>query len=273
MKKEDSPQKRILLTVAYDGTDFSGFAYQAGKRTVEGALNEALCELTGEETEVIGASRTDAGVHAYGNLAAFDTSSPIPAERFARVLDRYLPRDLRIVRSVQVPQDYHPRHTGAIKTYEYRVLNTPAPDPIWCRYACHYGYELDVERMAAGARYLIGEHDFTSLCNPDTQSPTRVREITDARVMRLRAGAGLSLWPEGATEDRQHGLIVIRVSGRGFLYHQVRIIAGTLLEMGRGLKSPQDMPGILEARDRRRAGFTAPPQGLILMGYDPEGPQ
>ena len=252
---------RILLQVAYDGTSFSGYALQGDKRTVERCLNEALTQFTDTEVTVIGASRTDAGVHAYGNLAVFDTASPVPAERFARILDRFLPADLRVVRSCEVPADFHPRHTGAVKTYEYRIRNTAVPDPIADRYSYRYSYPLDPAQMREAAAYLVGEHDFTSFCNPETQSPTRVREITGCSL-------DLRISEKGDMRDPE---LILHISGKGFLYHQVRIITGTLLEVGRGLKKPGDIPQILAARDRRLAGFTAPPQGLFLIGYDLQG--
>ena len=244
-------KRRIMMKVAYDGTSYSGYAVQDGKTTIEGTLNSVLSEITGETVEVIGASRTDAGVHAYGNLAVFDTASPIPAERFARVLNSRLPGDIRIVSSCETASDFHPRRAGLIKSYEYRILNSRIPDPMTRLYTYQYSFELDPEAMNEAAAYLVGEHDFTSFCNPASQAETRVRDITECRVA-----------------CRQPDNITIYVSGHGFLYHMVRIITGTLLEVGRGFRTPASVRDILEARDRRAAGFTAPPQGLFLMGYD-----
>ena len=243
-------KKRILLTVAYDGTDFHGFAYQEGVRTVEGELARALKELTGEETEITGASRTDTGVHAYGNLASFDTGSSVPPERFALALDPFLPEDLRVISSEEVSAAFHPRKTGWPKTYEYRILNTERPDPLLRRTSLHYRGALDVTAMHEAAQYLCGTHDFTSFCSVHSLSPTRERTIHEISV------------------ERDGPLIRIRVTGSGFLYHMVRIIAGTLLDAGTGRLQPSDIHEILEARDRARAGRTAEPQGLILLGYD-----
>ncbi len=240
---------RILLTVAYDGTAYSGFAAQEGRQTIAGTLESVLSELTGEEIAITGASRTDAGVHAYGNLAVFDTTSVIPPERYARILNDRLPEDIRIMSSVRTEDDYDPRRTGRIKTYEYRIFTGDVIDPTKRLYTFRYPYALDVTRMNEAASFLVGEHDFTSFCNPDSQALTRVRKITGISVLR----------------DGDN--VTISVSGEGFLYNMVRIIAGTLMEVGRGLKCASDIGKILEAKDRREAGFTAPAQGLFLMGY------
>ena len=241
--------RRILLTVAYDGTEFHGFAYQEGVRTVEGALAGAVREATGEDAEITGASRTDTGVHAYGNLASFDTASTIPAERFAPALNRHLPEDVRIVSSEEVAPDFHPRKTGWRKSYEYRILNTDTPDPLLRRMTYHFRVPLDTDAMHEAAQHLTGTHDFTSFCSVHALSPTRERTVYEAGVYR------------------QDALVLIRVTGSGFLYHMVRIIAGTLIDVGSGRLQPDDVRIILEARDRTRASRTAEPQGLILTGY------
>ncbi len=246
--------RRIMLTVAYDGTEYAGFQRQPGEvRTVEGELDAAVSSVTGESIEVIGASRTDAGVHARGNIAVFDTNSRIPAERFARAVNTRLPEDIRAVGSREVPGDFHPRHAATEKTYEYRIVNAEYPDPLRRRYA-HYSYTLfNVDAMKAAALYFIGEHDFRSFCSIYTQSLTTVRTITEIDV--------------AASADAMPREIVITVTGTGFLYNMVRIIAGTLMEVGRGAIAPERIPEIIAARDRRAAGPTAPPQGLTLAGY------
>ena len=213
-------------------------------------LENAVSELTGEDIQITGASRTDAGVHAYGNLAVFDTSSPIPPERYVRILNDRLPDDIRILKSEEKDESFDPRRTGCIKTYEYRIFTGDILDPMKRLYTFRYPYRLDVARMNEAASHLVGEHDFTSFCNPDSQALTRVRRITGICVA-----------------DAGNGTVTITVSGEGFLYNMVRIIAGTLMETGRGMRDPSDIPGILEAKDRTRAGFTAPAQGLFLLGY------
>lgn len=242
--------KRVMLTVAYDGTAYCGWQKQPGKETIEGVLNRCISELTGEAVEVIGASRTDSGVHALGNIAVFDTDSSIPAEKFSYALNRRLPEDIRIQDARQVDATFHPRRCESRKTYEYRIYNAPFPLPTKRLYA-HFTYvPLDMERMRKGAAYLAGEHDFKSFCSVDTQAQTTVRRIDSIEVFQ---------------QERE---IVIRITGRGFLYNMVRIIAGTLMEVGRGQMPPERVKEILEACDRQAAGPTAPACGLTLVGYE-----
>ena len=279
--------KRILLTVAYDGTGYSGFqAQKSGVPTIERELNRAVTELTGEETEVSGASRTDAGVHALCNLAVFDTESRIPPEKFANALNVRLPDQICVQDSREVPADFHPRFCDTVKTYEYVIYNARFPSPRRKRYSLYSYTPFDVERMREGARYLVGEHDFKSFCSIHTQAMTTTRTITEIEVLertcaeeRIAALAAETGFEENAGHDRADGSaegarrgvspreIVIRVSGTGFLYNMVRIIAGTLMEVGRGAMEPIQVKAILEARDRRAAGPTAPPEGLTLVRY------
>lgn len=247
--------KKVMLTVAYDGTAYSGWQIQPGKKTIEGVLHHCISELTGEAVEVIGASRTDSGVHALGNIAVFDTNSPIPAEKFSYALNQRLPEDIRIREAKEVDQAFHPRHCESRKTYEYRIYNGPFPLPTRRLYT-HFTYlPLNTELMRQGAAFLVGEHDFKSFCSADTQAKTTVRRIDSIEVRE-----------EGAAQpDRE---IVIRVTGRGFLYNMVRIIAGTLMEVGRGQMPPERVKEILEACDRQAAGPTAPACGLTLMEYE-----
>ena len=247
-----SELRRIMIKVAYDGKAYHGWQAQDGMITVESKLNEALCELLKEEIVVSGASRTDAGVHARGNLAVFDTHARIPAEKVAAAMNTKLPEDIAVLESSEVSPDFHPRHCHSIKTYEYRILNTQIRDPIKNRYA-HWTYvPMDAERMKEAAAYLVGEHDFTSFCSVHAQTDTRVRTIYLLDVSR--SGDEIS----------------IVVKGNGFLYNMVRIIAGTLMEVGRGHIEPAEVGRILEARDRHLAGPTAPPNGLCLMGIELE---
>ena len=242
--------KRIFLRVAYDGTDFVGWQIQNEGRTVEGELNKAINALTGETIEVIGASRTDSGVHAKGNVAVFDTESTVPADRFMYALNSLLPEDISVVESKEVAADFHPRHCSSIKTYEYRIFVSRINDPLKRRYAYRFPTELNVERMDEAAKYLIGEHDFKSFCCVRTQAETTVRKIYSADVFH-----------DG--DD-----IVIRVSGAGFLYNMVRIIAGSLMEVGSGKKDPIHIKEVLEGTDRTLAGPTAEPQGLTLVNIE-----
>lgn len=239
--------KRIKLVVAYDGTAYCGWQLQPGKPTIEATINDALCNLTGEQIAVIGASRTDSGVHAMGNVAVFDTESPIPAEKFCYALNVRLPEDIRIISSEEVPEEFHPRRTISRKTYEYRILNSSIALPVMRLYTHFVYYKLDLDAMRSAASYLVGSHDFTSFCSVKTQTVDNVRTIYDIDI------------------SRQGDIITISVTGNGFLYNMVRIIAGTLMDAGRGLYPPERVGEILYARDRQLAGPTAPPQGLFLM--------
>ena len=245
--------RRIKLIVAYDGTDYCGWQIQPNGITVEEVLNRKLSELTGENITVIGASRTDSGVHAQGNVAVFDSDTTIPPERVAYALNRKLPEDIVVIRSEEVPGDWHPRYQETVKTYQYHILNREMPDPIRRRDTYFVSYPLDLEAMRCAAAYLKGEHDFRSFCNVHTEVQDTVRTIYDLDIIR-----------EG-------DLITIRIRGNGFLYNMVRIIAGTLVRVGRGFYRPDQVREILEKRERTEAGVTAPPQGLVLVKIDYPG--
>lgn len=246
-EKKEPEIKRILLVVAYDGTAYHGWQLQPDALTVEAVLNEALTGLLGEKTEVIGASRTDAGVHAYGNVAVFDTDSRIPPEKFSYALNQRLPEDVKIQKSFQVPEDFHPRKTNCVKTYEYRICNREFPLPTKRRYSYFQYGHLDLEKMRDGAKYFVGTHDFTSFCSVNTTVEDKVRTITNMEIVKEE--------PD----------IVIRIQGTGFLYNMVRIIVGTLLEVGKGMRTPESVKDTLEKMDRQAAGPTAPPMGLTLV--------
>ena len=309
--------KRILLSVAYDGTDYAGFqAQKSGVPTIEGELNRALTELTGVPVEVIGASRTDSGVHARCNLAVFDTESRIPPEKFAHAINVRLPDQICVQTSMEVPADFHPRRCSTVKTYEYRIWNAQMPDPMRRLYTYFSRYRFDIDKMREAAAYLVGEHDFKSFCSTYTSAKTTVREVLAVEVEEILPGyetalpgseialtgsetslpgseitltgsetslPGSEIALPGVSDShsdagpgsdsvssaaRMPREIVIRVTGRGFLYNMVRIIAGTLMEVGRGAKTPDQIPDILNACDRRAAGPTAPACGLTLVRYE-----
>ncbi len=255
--------RRVLLKVAYDGTRYAGFARQPGQETIEGILDQTISELTGEQIRVIGASRTDAGVHALCNIAVFDTESRIPPEKFSYALNRRLPSRIRIQDSFEVAADFHPRHCSTVKTYEYHIYNAEFEDPLHRMYSFHTWYPLDVEAMDRAGQALVGEHDFKSFCSIYTQAETTVRTILSLHVT---AEPALTACAAGQNVITPRD-ITIRVQGAGFLYNMVRIIAGTLIEVGRGARKPEEVAGILQARDRRAAGPTAPAAGLILVSY------
>lgn len=241
-----------MLEIAYDGTAYNGWQVQPGKPTVEAEINKVLSALLGEEITVIGASRTDSGVHALGNVAVFDTESAFPAEKIYLAANSRLPADIRIRSSVEVAADFHPRKVNCIKTYEYKILNTTVADPTKRLYSYHIYYFLDVALMQKGAAYLIGEHDFTSFCSVNTQVKDMVRTIYDLDVIK------------------DGDMITIRVRGNGFLYNMVRIIAGTLIDIGRGKYLPEKVEEILKGRERSLAGPTAPAHGLTLIKIEYE---
>ena len=174
--------RRVLLKVAYDGTRYAGFARQPGQETIEGILDQTISELTGEQIRVIGASRTDAGVHALCNIAVFDTESRIPPEKFSYALNRRLPSRIRIQDSFEVAADFHPRHCSTVKTYEYHIYNAEFEDPLHRMYSFHTWYPLDVEAMDRAGQALVGEHDFKSFCSIYTQAETTVRTILSLHV-------------------------------------------------------------------------------------------
>ncbi len=239
--------KRILLVTAYDGTNYHGSQIQNNGETIEGVLRKELSSLLKENINLIGASRTDAGVHARGNVYVFDTESRIPPEKFTFALNARLPEDIRVQRSYEVPMDFHPRHQDTVKTYEYQILNRKLPLPEYRLYA-HFTYEtLDVEKMQKACEYFIGEHDFASFCAAGSQVESTVRTIYDLKA------------------EKAGELLTITVTGNGFLYNMVRIIAGTLMKVGSGQIAPEEITGIIEAKDRKYAGPTAPARGLTLV--------
>lgn len=238
------------MTVAYDGTAYHGWQLQQNGITIESELNRHLSELLGEEIQVIGASRTDAGVHALCNVAVFDTQAKMPAEKISYALNQRLPEDIRIQGSQEVAADWHPRHCESRKTYEYRITRADFPIPTKRLYSYYTYRKLNVEKMREAAGYLIGEHDFKSFCAAGTQAESTVRTLYRAEV------------------ETQGAEIVIRVCGNGFLYNMVRIIAGTLMEAGQGKREPKDIEKILAARNRSAAGPTAPAHGLTLTAYE-----
>lgn len=243
--------KRVRLTVAYDGTNYHGWQMQNNGITIESELNRCLTDLFREPIGVIGASRTDSGVHALGNIAVFDTTSRMPAEKISYALNQRLPEDIRVQRSEEVADDWHPRKCASRKTYEYRIYRAEFPMPVKRLYSLFTYHELDVNRMQEAAAYLEGEHDFKSFCQTGAQVESTVRTLYSVEV-----------------EEQGENDLVIRVCGNGFLYNMVRIIAGTLLEIGQGKKDPMDIFAILEAKDRSAAGPTAPAHGLTLMKYE-----
>lgn len=245
--------KRVKLVIAYDGTNYHGWQLQPNGVSIEAVLNQALTTLLREPIMVIGASRTDSGVHALGNVAVFDTENRMPADKICFALNQRLPEDIRIQSSEEVSFNWHPRKQNCVKTYEYKILNRKIDMPVGRLYTYFCYFPMDVERMRQAAAYLVGEHDFKSFCTVRTQAEETVRTIYSLNVDR------------GADD-----VVTIRISGSGFLYNMVRIIAGTLLRVGTGLYPPEKVEEILDARDRQAAGPTLPAKGLTLISLDYE---
>lgn len=315
--------KNIKLVVAYDGTNYSGWQIQPNAVTIEQLLDKAINSLTGENIHVTGASRTDAGVHAMGNVAVFKTNSTIPGRRWAYAINRFLPDDIVVQASWEVEKNFHPRHCNTVKTYEYKILNTPFPFPKERNYSWHVSHDLNINKMKEAAQILVGEHDFKSFCCVRTQTENTVRHIYSIEIIKeniynknisekfsnkynndsiKKNGDNNKNCLDMKASDNMSGLsdkifgknyscddklqnnnvsaanradnisngsyITIRIKGNGFLYNMVRIIAGTLMQVGRGQLTPAAVQNMLLSKDRCSAGQTAPPQGLTLMGID-----
>jgi tRNA pseudouridine38-40 synthase len=241
--------RRILLDLEYDGTDFLGSQIQARGRTVQGELEQALHRLTQQETRVNLAGRTDAGVHARGQRADFSTASALPLETFVRGLNALLPPDLAVQRSQEVAEEFHARFSARRRAYRYSLLNVAVRSPLARRYSWVIAEPLDVAAVAAGLELLRGEHDFASFTGggSDGRRGTTIREVYEARCWRQ--------------EDRAY----VDIEANAFLRHMVRNIVGQLVLLGQGRCTLDEFRSILDARDRRKAGPPAPPQGLCLM--------
>lgn len=280
--------KRIFLKIAYDGTNYVGWQIQPNGTAVEEIINRELSELLHENIVIAGASRTDSGVHAKGNVAVFDTETQIPAEKICFALNQRLPSDIVCRESFEVSPDFHPRYANCTKTYEYRIYNDIHPDPIKRRYSYFVYMPLDVEAMRKAAGYIVGEHDFASFCSAHAQVKTTVRTVysldvlTESRVGLPFSSENISAEKNEACDDATADIagaqkkyrtyqahdIVIRISGNGFLYNMVRIIAGTLCKVGYHFYPPEHVKEIIDGCDRGLAGPKAPAEGLTLIGIE-----
>ncbi|WP_312117415.1 tRNA pseudouridine(38-40) synthase TruA [Brevibacillus reuszeri] len=238
--------RRLRCVVGYDGTDYSGFQVQPDQTTIQGEIEAALFRITGEEIQIHGSGRTDAGVHARGQVIHFDMNSHIPMDKWRFVLNNQLP-DAIVIRSVEeVPESFHARFDVQIKEYRYCIDNSLVADVFRHRYADHIRFPLDVEAMQQAARHLVGEHDFTSFCSAKTFVEDKVRTVY------------------GLTVERRGEEVWVTCRGNGFLYNMVRIIVGTLVEVGQGKRTADELAAILAACDREKAGKTAPAKGLTM---------
>ena len=239
--------RNIKLTIEYDGTAYHGWQSQVNATAVQDVVASAVAALTGEKCTVTGSSRTDTGVHALGQVCNFHTGSAIPAAKFAYALNTLLPEDIVIRKSEEVPDGFHARFSAKGKKYRYLFYNSVFPSALLRSRACHVYYPLDTGAMGKAAGYLTGTHDFIAFSAAGGSVKTTVRTITEAAVAR----------------DGE--LVELTVAGDGFLYNMVRIIAGTLAEVGFGRIKADDVPRIIDSRDRREAGRTAPAHGLYLV--------
>ena len=251
------------LTLAYDGTPFSGWQVQPGRVTVQGTLAWAIEHVTGERVLPQGSGRTDAGVHALGQTASFRVAAPIPPENLVRALNRALPPSIRILAAEPAADDFHARHSAVSKTYEYRIFRGEPCAPWIAPYVYALAWPLDVEAMRAAARSVEGEHDFTSFAANDPDASERTDPEASRTNVRL---VHSSSWAE-----EPDSLLVYRVRGSGFLHHMVRNLVGTFLDVGRGHIKPERIAAILGAQARQAAGPTAPARGLFLASVEYRG--
>jgi tRNA pseudouridine38-40 synthase len=249
--------RNIKLTIAYDGADFHGWQFQPGVPTIQGALSDAACKITQEKIFVHGASRTDAGVHALGQAAHFKTQSSLAPLEFQRALNALLPPSIRVVAAEEMGPDFHARWQAQGKTYRYRIYRGRVLPPFDYRRALHYPWPLDEAAMAEAARKFEGQHDFSSFAassgsEDDDRDRNMIREINSSEIVR--------------EPDLEEIAYVVR--GRSFLRYMVRKIVGTLIEVGKGRLAPDDIPKLIELRDRSQSGPTVPPEGLYLVSLE-----
>ncbi|MGH9468960.1 MAG: tRNA pseudouridine(38-40) synthase TruA [Terriglobia bacterium] len=253
--------RNLRLDIAYDGTDFCGWQRQGTRPTVQACIEEALEKILGHGVRLTASGRTDAGVHAARQVANFSTANRIPCANLLRALNRNLPPAIRILAAVEAPADFHARYGAISKTYRYRILQSPVCSPFIARFVHHEPRPLDRRLMATAARLLVGEHDFSSFAGSRgsaEQSGRDGRRTTDSAAVR-RVFESRILWRPKTS------MLVYEICGSGFLYHMVRNIAGTLIEVGFGRTLPEAITEVLESRDRARAGPTAPARGLCLV--------
>jgi tRNA pseudouridine38-40 synthase len=248
-----SDRRRIRIELAYDGTDFHGWQVQPNLPTIQGTLEAILSGMEGEPVHVEGSGRTDAGVHALAQVAAFTMRNPIPADNLRRAVNRLLPRDIRVLKVEQVPLNFHPRFHAVAKTYEYRIFRDEIVPPFERRYVYHHPYPLDVDAMIAAAPVLEGEHDFTAFASSDERD-----EEGRCKVRRIF----------GSTIERLPDRLIYRVRGSGFLKHMVRNMVGVLLELGKSNLTEADLRARLAPGCIVRPGPSAPAIGLFLIGVE-----
>jgi len=242
--------RNIKLTIEYDGKEYNGWQKQANHLNIQGEIERAIKNVTGKDVELIGSGRTDAGVHAFAQVANFKIESDFPIEKMAIAINSQLKKSIRVKKAEEVEDEFHSRYKAKRKTNGYFIDNSEQGTAIYRNYTYHVEKQLNTEKMQKAVEYLIGQHDFSSFKSSGTSSKSSVRTIFDAKVLK--------------EQER----VIITLTGNGFLYNMVRIIAGTLLEVGLGNIEPEEVKQILEAKDRQKAGKTLPPQGLFLMNVE-----
>ncbi|HEY3743927.1 MAG TPA: tRNA pseudouridine(38-40) synthase TruA [Bryobacteraceae bacterium] len=248
------PRRRIRITIAYDGADYSGWQVQPGLPTIQATLEKIVSGIEGAAVHVGASGRTDAGVHALAQVAAFDLDNPIPCENLRKAINRLLPPDIRILNAEEVHAGFNARHDAIAKTYEYRIWRGEICSPFERRYVCHHPYKIDEDRMNVLAPLLEGEHDFTSFAASDHRD-----HVQKSKIRTIYSSRG---------ESRADGHWIYRVRGSGFLKHMVRNIVGVLLEAGKGNVTREQLLDRLDPEKGIRPGPTAPPQGLFLESVE-----
>jgi tRNA pseudouridine38-40 synthase len=238
------------ITLAYDGTYYQGWQVQPNQTTIQGRLQECLESMAGHTVSVTGAGRTDAGVHAHGQVAHFRLEPSIPPDGLLRGLNSVLPEDIRVLEADLAPDDFHARYSARSKTYCYHLNRSPVALPFRSRFTHHYPHALDLDAMARASKHFAGRKDFAAFCAAASEVKTTERECTVSRLIE------------------QENELVYEISANGFLHHMVRNIVGTLLEVGRGKLTPENIDRLFESRDRHLSGPTAPARGLHLMRVD-----
>lgn len=253
MKDDAAPSRRIRITLSYNGTNYHGWQVQPGLPTIQGALEAALTEIEGADVKVAGSGRTDAGVHALAQVAAFTLANPIPVDHLRKALNRLLPRDIRIRDAAEAPPDFHPRFHATAKTYEYRIWRTEICPPFERLYVYHHPYPLDEARMIELAPALVGQHDFSAFAASDE---------------RYELGMSTVRTIYSSIAERRGDVLIYRVRGSGFLKHMVRNLVGALLECGKGNLTRADLEARLQPGCGIRSGPSAPARGLFLVGVE-----
>ena len=239
--------RNIKLTIEYDGREFNGWQKQPNKLNIQGNIEKVISDITKEEIEIIGSGRTDAGVHALGQVANFKTNSTIPIEKFAIAINSRLKKSIVIKKAEEVDERFHSRYNCKQKTYRYIINNSETGSAIYRNLEYNIKNHLDVEKMQEASKYFVGEHDFSAFKASGTSSKSSVRTIYSAKV------------------EKEGERIIIELTGNGFLYNMVRIISGTLVEVGLGKIKPEQIPEIIQFKNRQNAGKTLPPYGLYLV--------